>query len=192
MAFIGKLIIFSAPSGSGKTTIVRHLLETNAQLGFSISATTRSPRQGEVSGQDYYFLSVNQFEKKIKNGEFLEWEEVYPGRFYGTLEHEIERLWSLHKHVLFDVDVLGGLNLKERFGKRALSVYVKAPSYEVIEQRLRSRGTESEESLIRRLDKVKEEMRYESYFDKVLINNELQEALAQASQLVADFILINP
>jgi guanylate kinase len=190
MSFSGKLIIFSAPSGSGKTTIVNHLLENNHHLGFSISATTRLPRTGEIPGKDYYFLSVNAFESKIQNREFLEWEEVYPGRFYGTLHSEVERLWALKKHVLFDVDVHGGLNIKQAFGERALAIYIKVPSYEILENRLISRGTETAESLQRRLEKVKFEMTFENRFDKILLNNHLPDTLREA-QKTLDAFLIN-
>lgn len=144
----GKLIIFSAPSGSGKTTIVRHLLAKYNNLGFSISACTRDRRgRNEVQGKDYYFLTPEEFKKSIDNDEFVEWEEVYPGGYYGTLKSEIERLWAEGKHVLFDVDVKGGLKLKEYFKERALSIFVKAPSEEAIKERLMARGTETEDKI---------------------------------------------
>ncbi|MBC8110129.1 MAG: guanylate kinase [Verrucomicrobia bacterium] len=186
--FDGKLLIFSAPSGSGKTTIVQHLLACNPNLGFSISACTRKPRSNETHGKDYYFLSKKQFEQKVAENEFAEWEEVYPGRFYGTLKSEIERLWSLKKHVIFDVDVGGGMTLKNNFNEKALAIFVKVPSFEVLENRLRSRGTETEESLQSRLEKVRYEMTFEENFDKVLLNAELQITLDQAQQLIDDFI----
>ena len=185
----GKLIIFSAPSGSGKTTIVRHLLEKNANLGFSISACTRDRRgRNEVDGKDYYFLTPDDFKKKIDDGAFVEWEEVYPGGYYGTLKSEIERLWAEGKHVIFDVDVKGGLKLKEYFQDRALAIFVKAPSEQAIKERLMSRGTETEDSLSKRLFKVKFEMSFQNRFDVILVNDNLEAALDQAERLVKNFI----
>lgn len=185
----GKLIIFSAPSGSGKTTIVRHLLANNSNLGFSISATTRAPRgEHEKDGVDYYFLSVEDFRNKIANGEFAEWEEVYPGTYYGTLKSEIERLWTLGKQVLFDVDVKGGLALKEAYQDKALAVFVRVPSLEELENRLRERGTESEESLAKRVAKMKFELSFEPQFDVVLVNDQLEDTIAKAQSLVNQFI----
>src|SRR5688572_2144903 len=155
----GKAIIFSAPSGSGKTTIVRHLLQTNRDLGFSISASTRDKRgRTEENGKDYYFLSPEEFKKKIDSGEFIEWEEVYEGNFYGTLKSEIERIWAEGKNVIFDVDVKGGLALKKYFDDKALSIFVKVTSLEVLKERLHDRGTEDPESLSRRLFKAQFEM----------------------------------
>src|SRR6187402_1043891 len=148
----GKLLIFCAPSGSGKTTIVKHLLATNSNLGFSISACTRDRRgRHEINGKDYYFLTPDEFKTKIDNNEFVEYEEVYPGAYYGTLKSEIERVWSEGKHVIFDVDVKGGLSLKKYYKERALAVFVKVPSMEVLEERLRERKTDSEESISARL-----------------------------------------
>ena len=184
----GKALIFSAPSGSGKTTIVKHLLQTNSDLGFSISASTRDKRgRTEQHGKDYYFLTPDEFKKKIDNDEFIEWEEVYEGNFYGTLKSEIERLWSEGKYVIFDVDVKGGLILKRYFGDKALAFFVKVPSIEVLKERLKDRGTESEESLSRRLFKAKFEMSFENKFDVVLINENLQHSLHQAQALYEDF-----
>lgn len=184
----GKLIIFSAPSGSGKTTIVRHLLTKYNNLGFSISACTRDRRgRNEVDGKDYYFLTPDDFKKRIDNNEFVEWEEVYPGGYYGTLKSEIERLWASGKHVVFDVDVKGGLKLKEYFQERALAIFVKAPSEEAIKERLMSRGTETEDSLSKRLFKVKFEMSFQDKFDVILVNDDLEAALAKAEELVEDF-----
>lgn len=185
----GKTIIFSAPSGSGKTTIVKHLLETNPQLGFSISASTRDKRgRTEVNGKDYYFLTPDEFKKKIDADEFIEWEEVYPGNFYGTLKEEIERIWREGKHVIFDVDVKGGINLKKYFGPRALAVFVKVPSVEVLKDRLTDRKTESEDSLSQRLFKAKFEMGFENEFDITLVNEDLSESLKEAEALVNDFV----
>jgi guanylate kinase len=184
----GKALIFSAPSGSGKTTIVKHLLKTNPDLGFSISASTRDKRgRTEQHGKDYYFLAPEEFKKKIDNNEFIEWEEVYEGNFYGTLKSEIERIWKEGKNVIFDVDVKGGLSLKQYFGNKALSVFVKVPSFEVLKERLKDRGTESEESLSRRLFKAKFEMTFEDKFDVVLVNENLDQSLAKAQQLYDSF-----
>lgn len=186
-SFNGKCLIFSAPSGSGKTTIVKHLLENNPDLGFSISACTRDRRgRNEENGKDYYFLSPDEFKARIENEEFIEWEQVYEGAYYGTLKSEIERLWAQGKHVVFDVDVLGGLKLKEYFGNKALAIFVKAPDIATIEERLKARGTETAESLSRRLFKVNFEMSFQDKFDKVLINNELELAFSEAQKLFND------
>jgi guanylate kinase len=180
----GKAIIFSAPSGSGKTTIVKHLLKTNSDLGFSISASTRDKRgRTEQHGKDYYFLTPEDFKKKIDNDEFVEWEEVYEGNFYGTMKSEIERIWKEGKNVIFDVDVKGGLSLKKYFGDRALAIFVKVPSLEVLKARLNDRGTETPESLSRRLFKAKFEMTFQDKFDVVLVNEDLEKSLAQAQRL---------
>ncbi|MBC7892357.1 MAG: guanylate kinase [Sphingobacteriaceae bacterium] len=185
----GKLVIFSAPSGSGKTTLVHHLLDTNANLGFSISACTRDKRgRSEENGKDYYFLTPADFKQKIHNHEFVEWEEVYPGAYYGTLKSEIERVWSEGKHVIFDVDVRGGLSIKEHYGDRALAVFVKVPSEEILEQRLRGRGTESEDSISRRLFKVKFEMSFQDEFDVILVNDDLETSFQKAQKLVDNFL----
>ncbi len=185
----GKLIIFSAPSGSGKTTIVRHLLQTNENLGFSISACTRDRRgRAEQNGKDYYFLTPDEFKHKIDADEFVEWEEVYVGAFYGTLKSEIQRLWDSGKHVLFDVDVQGGLKLKQYYGDRALAVFVKVPDEETLRQRLVGRGTETEDSLSKRLFKVHFEMSFQDQFDVVLVNDDLEDSYAKAQKLIDDFI----
>ena len=185
----GKLIIFSAPSGSGKTTIVRHLLAESANLGFSISACTRDRRgRTEQNGKDYYFLSPEEFKEKIDNDEFVEWEEVYVGAFYGTLKSEIQRLWDSGKHVLFDVDVQGGLKLKDYYGKKALAVFVKVPDEETLRQRLIGRGSETEESLSKRLFKVHFEMSFQDKFDVVLVNDDLETSLQKAQKLVDNFV----
>lgn len=185
----GKAIIFSAPSGSGKTTIVKHLLQTNPNLGFSISACTRDKRgRTEQNGKDYYFFTPEEFKEKIDEGAFVEWEEVYPGNFYGTLVSEIERIWSEGRHVIFDVDVKGGLHLKEYFGEKALAVFVKVPSLEVLTQRLRDRKTETENALSQRLFKAQFEMKFEDRFDITLVNEDLETSLQKAQQMVDIFL----
>lgn len=186
----GKAIIFSAPSGSGKTTLVRHLLQTYpTQFGFSISACTRDRRgRAEQDGQDYYFLSIEEFQTKIEEDAFVEWEEVYPGGYYGTLKTEVERVWAEGKTILFDVDVKGGLKLKEYFGDDALGIFVKVPSMEVLEKRLRERGTETEDSLSRRLYKVKFEMSFQNKFDTIVINDTLEASIASVQTLVNNFL----
>lgn len=184
----GKALIFCAPSGSGKTTIVKHLLQQNADLGFSISASTRDKRgRTEQDGKDYHFLTPEEFKAKIDSNEFIEWEEVYAGNYYGTLKSEIQRVWDLGKNVIFDVDVQGGLNLKKYFGEKALAVFVKVPSVEVLKERLRERGTETDESLSRRLFKANFEMSFQDKFDVVLVNENLQKSLAEAQQLYDNF-----
>jgi guanylate kinase len=184
----GKAIIFSAPSGSGKTTIVRHLLHHNPDLGFSISASTRDKRgRKEQHGKDYYFLSPEEFKKKIDNDEFIEWEEVYEGNYYGTLKSEIQRIWDSSKNVIFDVDVKGGLALKKYFGEKALAIFVKVPSLQILEQRLRDRGTESHASLSQRVFKANFEMSFQDKFDVVLVNEDLEQSLAKAQQLYDAF-----
>lgn len=184
----GRLIIFSAPSGAGKTTIVKHLLTTGLPLAFSVSATSRAKRDGEEHGRDYWFLTPDTFRERIAKGDFLEWEEVYEGQYYGTLRSEIDRLHSQGLHVLFDVDVVGGLNLKQQFGERALAVFVMPPSLEELEKRLRNRSTESEEQLKSRVDKAAEELTYADRFDVILRNGQLPVAQAEAVRLVKDFI----
>ena len=184
----GKAIIFSAPSGSGKTTIVKHLLEKNSDLGFSISASTRDKRgRTEQHGKDYYFLTPEEFKKKIDNNDFIEWEEVYEGNFYGTLKSEIDRIWQSGKNVIFDVDVKGGLNLKKYFGTAALAIFVKVPSIDTLKERLHDRGTETSESLSRRLFKANFEMSFQDQFDVVLVNENLQSSLEQAQRLYDAF-----
>ena len=184
----GKCILFSAPSGAGKTTIVLHLLEHNPSLAFSISACSRAPRGVEEDGKDYYFLGLEKFQQKIKEGAFLEWEEVYDDNYYGTLKEEVERIWSLGKTVVFDVDVVGALNIKKQLGERAFSIFVQAPSYEELERRLRSRSTESEEKIQMRMAKAKEEMAKAESFDVILENIDLSNACQKAEQLVAQFL----
>ncbi len=184
----GKAIIFSAPSGSGKTTLVKYLLQNNSDLGFSISAATRDKRgRKETHGKDYYFLTPEEFRQKISTDEFVEWEEVYAGNFYGTLKSEIDRIWQEGKNVIFDVDVKGGLNLKKYFGDKALAIFVKVPSIEVLKQRLNDRGTESEESLSRRLFKANFEMGFQDQFDVVLVNEDLDKSKLEAQKLYNEF-----
>jgi guanylate kinase len=184
----GKLIIFSAPSGAGKTTIVKRIIESGFPVEFSISACSREKRQGEVDGKDYYFLTVEEFREKIARGDFLEWEEVYPGSYYGTLKSEIERIWNRGKHVIFDVDVIGGLNIKKAFPEKALTVFVQPPTIEELENRLVNRCTESEENIRKRIEKAAYELSFASKFDVVIVNDDLQKAIDEAKKLVDDFL----
>ena len=186
--FQGKILIFSAPSGAGKTTIVRHLLATNECLTFSISATTRKKRHYEVHGHDYYFLDVKDFKQKIRENVFIEYEQVYADVFYGTLKEEIQRIWESGKHIIVDVDVKGGLNLKKLYGNDALAVFVKPPDIDTLEKRLRNRKTEPEEKLKERIKKAVEELTYEPRFDATIINDKLEDAYLKAEQLVNQFI----
>jgi len=184
-----KLIIFSAPSGSGKTTIVTQLMKSFPNLGFSISATTRQARQGkEVHGEDYYFLTEADFNSKKEKGEFVEWEEVYEGVSYGTLKSEIERLWKEGKDVLFDVDVKGGIKLKEFYGDAALSIFIKAPSIEDIKERLINRGTETKDSIEKRVDKINYELTFEDSFDVSVLNDTISSAVEESSKLIKEFL----
>lgn len=184
----GKCIIICAPSGAGKTTLVKHLLDVFPDLRFSISATSRQLRSGETEGKDYYFITPEEFRKGIDEGDFLEWEEVYPEKYYGTLKKEIERIWREGKHVVFDVDVLGGINLKSYFGDNSLAVFVKPPSLRVLEERLRKRGTESDDDLKRRLDKAEFEMGYAESFDRVLVNDDLTKTKSEIEEWVKNFL----
>ncbi|GLB53379.1 guanylate kinase [Neptunitalea chrysea] len=185
----GKLIVFSAPSGSGKTTIVRHLLsKEELNLEFSISCTSREPRGEEVHGKDYYFLSLHDFKQHIKNGDFLEWEEVYRDNFYGTLKAEVERIWALGKHVIFDIDVAGGLRIKKKFPEQTLAVFVKPPSIDELKIRLKQRKTESEEKINMRIAKASVELATAPQFDTIIKNYELDVALEEAETLVTNFI----
>ena len=185
----GKLIVFSAPSGSGKTTIVKHLLtQNNLPLAFSVSATTRAPRPNETDGKDYYFLSVDEFKSKIENDHFLEWEEVYPNQFYGTLKSELERLWAEGKTVLFDIDVAGGLAIKTQFSKDTLAIFVQPPTFELLVQRLSDRSTEGEQALAKRIAKAPRELEQAANFDVILVNDTLDLALRQAVTLADNFI----
>lgn len=184
----GKLIVFSAPSGAGKTTIVRALLDAGLDLEFSISACSRPIRGNEIDGQDYYFLGVEGFKKKIDEGAFLEWEEVYKDHYYGTLKTEVERIWAKGKHVIFDVDVYGGITIKENFKEKALSIFVMPPSIEVLEDRLRKRSTDSEENIIKRIDKAKHEISKADEFDVIIVNDNLDTTIAEAKKTVRDFL----
>jgi guanylate kinase len=184
-----KLIVFSAPSGSGKTTIVKHLVKKFPNLGFSISACTRDKRgRMEENGKDYYFLTPDDFRHRIENHEFVEWEEVYEGAFYGTLKSEVERIWSIGKVAIFDVDVKGGLSLKEYYKEKALTIFVKVPSVEELKDRLKGRGTESDDSISRRMFKVKFEMGFQDQFDYILLNDDLEKTLLTAEKLVDEFL----
>ncbi len=186
----GKLIIFSAPSGAGKTTIVKHLLDSGLPLEFSISACSRQPRIGEINGKDYYFLSADEFNFKIKKNEFIEWEEVYPGNLYGTLKSEPERIWKNNNHVLFDIDVKGGVHLKKLFGENALSVFVMPPSIVELERRLINRCTDDKETIKKRVDKAVYELKFADQFDVIITNDNLLDAKNKAFKLVSDFIYL--
>lgn len=184
----GKCVIFSAPSGAGKTTIVHALLDANIGLEFSVSACSRDPRPNEVNGTDYHFLGIEGFRQRIEENAFVEWEEVYTNNFYGTLRSEIQRIWENGHTVIFDVDVIGGLNLKKIFGDQALAIFVQPPSYEELEQRLRFRSTETEEKIAQRMSKAREELSYASKFDHILVNDHLENAIDSAKELVQEFI----
>ena len=184
-----KVIIFSAPSGAGKSTIVNHILGLRNDLEFSISATSRAPRGQEQHGVEYYFFSADEFRQMIAEDKFVEHEEVYPGSFYGTLRSEVERIWSKGNAIVFDIDVQGGVNLKRIFGEQALSVFIQAPSVEILRERLIGRGTDTMEAIERRVAKAKSEMEFAAgKFDYVLVNDDLQTALAEAEDIVADFL----
>lgn len=182
------MFIFSAPSGSGKTTIVKHLLKKIPSLGFSISATTRLPRGGEKNGTDYYFLSQQEFEEHIRNKDLVEWQEVYPGKYYGTLVSEVERIWNEGRHVVFDVDVVGGLNLKNYFKDKALAVFIRVGSLDDLRERLMKRNSDSPQSIEERLNKAADELQYAKSFDMELVNDNLDLAFKQAEAAVNDFI----
>ncbi|HET6245431.1 MAG: guanylate kinase [Bacteroidetes bacterium] len=185
----GKLIIFSAPSGAGKTTIVQHLVKLpKFNLEFSISACCRPKRDGELGGKDYYFLSKDEFMDKIEQGEFLEWQEVYKDHYYGTLYSEVERILNNNKNVIFDVDVEGGLNLKQKYADNALAVFVMPPSIQHLEQRLRDRSTESPESIARRMGKAEKELTVADQFDVILYNDNLEKALKDAEKIVEEYL----
>ncbi len=184
----GKLVIFSAPSGAGKTTIVKHLLSRGLNFGFSISATTRKPRGEEIDGKDYYFLTNEEFKKRIDKNEFLEWEEVYPGCLYGTLRSEVDRICKKGQNILFDVDVEGGSNIKKHYGNRALAVFVQPPSIEELENRLITRSTDNKEMIIKRVEKARYELGYSALFDLIIVNDQLEDAFREAEEKIRAFI----
>ncbi len=183
-----KLIIVTAPSGAGKTTIVHHLLRTFSDLAFSVSATNRACRHYEIDGEDYYFLSTDDFRQRVTEGAFLEYEEVYDGQYYGTLKSEVERLWSLGKCIIFDVDVKGAKNIKKAYPEESLALFIKPPSKEILFDRLKKRKTETEESLRKRIARATEELTYENQFDTVVVNNVLERAFLEAETVVRDFL----
>ncbi|MFP3598017.1 guanylate kinase [Chryseobacterium sp. SIMBA_029] len=183
-----KVIIFSAPSGSGKTTLVKHSLEQFSELKFSISCTTRQPRGSEIHSVDYHFLSPDEFRQKIAEDAFVEFEEVYTDKYYGTLKSEVEKIWNLGKVVIFDVDVKGGISLKKYFGEKALSIFIEPPSIEELERRLISRNTDDAETIKTRVEKAEEEISYAGEFDKIVINNDLDDAKKEIESLIKNFI----
>ena len=184
----GKVLIFSAPSGSGKSTIVNHIMGLHPEIEFSVSATTRAPRGEEKDGVEYYFLNVEEFQRHIAGGDFVEYEQVYEGRYYGTLVSEVKRIWEKGHVIIFDVDVKGGVSLKKYFGDAALSIFIQAPSVEELRRRLVARSTDSPEAIEERVAKAAEEMTYAPKFDKVLINDSLADAYANAEKIVDDFL----
>lgn len=186
----GKLIVFSAPSGSGKTTLVNHLIvQEDLNLDFSVSVTSREIRGNEINGKDYHFITLEDFKKYIDADEFVEWEEVYKNNFYGTMKSEIERIWSEGRHVIFDVDVVGGLRIKEAYPEQTLAIFVQPPSIEEMELRLRNRKTDSEEKIIERVLKAERELKFSDRFDIVLVNDDLEKAKKKAYQVVKNFIV---
>jgi guanylate kinase len=184
----GKLIIISAPSGSGKTTIVKQALASDLKLKFSVSACSRKPRVNETNGKDYYFLSVDEFREKIKNNEFIEWEEVYKDNFYGTLKSEIQRIWDNGYNVIFDVDVKGGLNIKRQYPDISLAIFIKAPSVDELEKRLRNRSTDNEETINKRIAKAEYELSFAQQFDKIVVNDNLEDAVEETYDTIKTFI----
>lgn len=184
----GKLIIFSAPSGAGKSTIVHHILGCGFNMEFSVSATSRAPRGNEVHGVDYYFLTVEDFRSRVRKNEFLEYEEVYPGIFYGTLRSEVERINGNNKNVVFDIDVLGGINIKKQYEEQALALFIAPPSIEVLHQRLLNRGTDSPEMIAKRIGKAEYELSFAPQFDKVIVNDDLEVAKREAELLIREFL----
>ncbi len=184
----GKVVIFSAPSGSGKSTIVKYLLTRGLGLEFSISATCRAPRGEEQNGREYFFFSPEEFKSKVANNEFLEWEEVYPGCCYGTLKSEVERIWAKGNTVVFDVDVIGGLNIKKIFGEQALSIFIEAPSIEILRKRLVGRGTDSMDKIDQRVAKAEYEMTFAPQFDTIVVNDKVEDAYADAERVIRKFI----
>lgn len=187
---IGKMVIVSAPSGAGKTTVVHHLLKQDLDLEFSVSACSREKRANEVEGKDYYFIHVDDFKNRIRNDEFVEWEEVYPEQYYGTLRSEIERIRAKGRHVIFDVDVIGGLNLKRKFPDDSLAIFVMPPSIEELENRLTQRSSDTDESIRKRINKAREEISHASQFDVIIVNDALETALNEAEQIVRKFLTL--
>ena len=185
---MGKLIVISAPSGAGKTSIVHQLLKDIPELSFSVSASSRERRENELHGKDYYFLGVEGFQQKIKEDAFLEWEQVYENQYYGTLKSEIGRIWSEGKTVIFDVDVVGGLNIKKQYPKKCLSIFIMPPSVEVLAERLIGRGSESDESVKKRLDKAEEEISKNEQFDTIIMNDDFEIACEQTKEMITNFI----
>ena len=185
---MGKLIVISAPSGAGKTSIVHHLLKNMSELSFSVSACSREKREKETHGEDYYFLGVEGFKEKIKEDAFLEWEQVYENQYYGTLKSEIERIWSTGKTVIFDVDVVGGLNIKKKYPTECLSVFIMPPSVDVLRERLSGRGSESEEKIEIRLDKAEEEIAQNQKFDTIILNDDFEIACEETQEVITNFI----
>ncbi len=185
-----KLFIFSAPSGSGKTTIVKQILKEFPNLEFSISACSRKARKGETNGKDYHFFTIDEFKDKITNNEFIEWEEVYTDHFYGTLKSELERIWKKGNHVIFDVDVVGGVNIKEQFPENSLAFFIEAPSIEILEQRLKNRGTETEEQIRKRINKAEQELKFAPKFDKIIINDNLERAIEETKVHIKEFLKV--
>ncbi len=184
----GKMLIFTAPSGAGKTTIVRHLLQNFDELAFSVSATNRPMREGETDGESYHFLSTEEFMQRVENDEFIEYEEVYPGRYYGTLHSEVDRIWATGRAIVFDIEVKGATNLKKFYPNESLAVFINPPSSDVLFQRLRDRSTETEDELRVRIARAAEELTYVNSFDRVLINDDLQVAFVEAEDIVEDFL----
>ncbi|MBE6334263.1 MAG: guanylate kinase [Bacteroidales bacterium] len=185
---MGKVVIFSAPSGSGKSTIVNYLLTKGLGLEFSISATCRAPRGEEQNGREYFFFTPEEFKAKVENNEFLEWEEVYPGCCYGTLKSEVERIWAKGNIVVFDVDVVGGVNIKKIFGEQALSIFIEAPSIDILRKRLIGRGTDSMDKIEQRVAKAEYEMTFAPQFDTIVINDKVEDAYSDAERVIRDFI----
>ena len=188
---MNKIIIITAPSGSGKTTIVKRLLEKSSSLAFSISACTRNPRPGEVDGKDYYFLEEQDFKQKIEDGAFIEWEMVYTGKYYGTLKSEVGRIWNEGRAPLVDIDVQGALNIKSQYPEQSLSLFIKAPSIPELKNRLVNRGTETEHSLKERLDKAEYELSFADQFDRIIVNDDLERAIAETMSVISEFLGID-
>lgn len=187
--FEGKIIIITAPSGAGKTTIVKHLLEKYDFLDFSVSATNREKRTGEKDGKDYYFLSTKDFKKKIKAEAFVEWEEVYPGKFYGTLKSEIEKAWTQKNHIIFDIEVKGAANIKKLYPKNSIAIFIRPPSLQSLQDRLTGRKTETASSLSKRLKRAKMELSFERKFDKILVNDLLEVAFEEAEEMIETYCI---